>query len=649
MGRVVSTQAPGKPAATVSYSNGDQTASPVVPASQTVTRPEGVSVTTTFDVDREPAGVAYSDGTHGVTNTFDADGRLTSSVGAVTTARSYDTLGEVLSVTRAGRSVVDSYARPGKVVSVKYPNNKTVTRSYDASGRWSGVTDWGNASTTFSYDADGNVTNVAMSNGISMSRDFDADGQIAKVIYGFPSGAWPITYTRGTAGELTGASQLGGTNTWAYDPAQQITATTNPTGAYSFDQAGNPTMVNGNTQTFDGSGELCWVGTGTGTCGSPPSGATIYSYDNKRQRTTAGADTFGYDGTGQMTSATTPAGTVSYTYGTDGLRTSKTVGSTTTVFAWDDLNAAVPELIQDGDDYYLYGPDGLPFERLGSDPTQWLFTDATGSVAASTDATATITGQQGYDAWGNVTGHTGTPVSLGWHSQYQDPETHYYYLWHRYYDPATAQLTTPDPLYALTGSRYGYAYNDPVNGSDPTGLCGFLGSGACSFSGIKDDVGSRVNSGISHATAGRANCVRYVTCAGSTQSVADTHPVLRDTLYVVAGAAATVASGGLALDGLAAFEAGEGLTTAAYLEGGAATAIGIGVAAGDHGRCSAGDEVACVAMWSGLSAAALGGLGLLPGEAGLMLAWLGLFPGGVGLALDGIALGDEAFNALGCH
>ncbi len=49
----------------------------------------------------------------------------------------------------------------------------------------------------------------------------------------------------------------------------------------------------------------------------------------------------------------------------------------------------------------------------------------------------------------------------------------------RYYDPATAQLTTPDLLFAITGERYGYAGNDPVNGSDPTGLCGPFGNGAC--------------------------------------------------------------------------------------------------------------------------------------------------------------------------
>lgn len=43
----------------------------------------------------------------------------------------------------------------------------------------------------------------------------------------------------------------------------------------------------------------------------------------------------------------------------------------------------------------------------------------------------------------------------------------------RYYDPTTAQFLTPDPLYAITGPRYGYAGNDPINRSDPTGLFGW--------------------------------------------------------------------------------------------------------------------------------------------------------------------------------
>jgi RHS repeat-associated protein len=271
---------------------------------------------------------------------------------------------------------------------------------------------------------------------------------------------------------LLQASQLGGPNTWAYDPAQQVTATTNPTGTFSFDPAGNPTTLDGTHQSFNTSGEVCWTGSTSGACGSPPAGATTYGYDANGQRTSGGADTYTYDATGMMTGATTPTSTSSYTYAPDSLRTSKTVGTTSTVFSWDDTTP-VPELIQDGNNYYVYGPDGLPVERVGADPTQWLMCDATGSVIGSTDATGSLTSVQSYDPWGNATIHTGSPVSLGWQGQYQDPETHLYYFQHRYYDPTTAQFTTPDPLYALTGSRYGYAGNDPVNGSDPSGLSWF--------------------------------------------------------------------------------------------------------------------------------------------------------------------------------
>lgn len=40
----------------------------------------------------------------------------------------------------------------------------------------------------------------------------------------------------------------------------------------------------------------------------------------------------------------------------------------------------------------------------------------------------------------------------------------------RYYDPATAQFLTRDPLEAVTQSAYGYASADPLDLSDPAGL-----------------------------------------------------------------------------------------------------------------------------------------------------------------------------------
>lgn len=85
------------------------------------------------------------------------------------------------------------------------------------------MTDWNSQMTTFTYNADGNITKTVMPNDTSVTRQFDANDQITKVTYGFGTGGWPVSYARGPNGELIKGAQLSGTNTWAYDPAQQIT------------------------------------------------------------------------------------------------------------------------------------------------------------------------------------------------------------------------------------------------------------------------------------------------------------------------------------------------------------------------------------------------------------------------------------------
>ena len=60
---------------------------------------------------------------------------------------------------------------------------------------------------------------------------------------------------------------------------------------------------------------------------------------------------------------------------------------------------------------------------------------------------------------------------------YTDAETGFVYLRARYYDPATGQFLSRDPLVALTGSAYGYVDGNPLNFTDPLGLLtlkGFL-------------------------------------------------------------------------------------------------------------------------------------------------------------------------------
>ncbi len=52
-----------------------------------------------------------------------------------------------------------------------------------------------------------------------------------------------------------------------------------------------------------------------------------------------------------------------------------------------------------------------------------------------------------------------------------DAETGFQYLRARYYDPATGQFLSRDPITALTQEPYGYTGGNPVNNTDPIGLC----------------------------------------------------------------------------------------------------------------------------------------------------------------------------------
>ena len=82
-----------------------------------------------------------------------------------------------------------------------------------------------------------------------------------------------------------------------------------------------------------------------------------------------------------------------------------------------------------------------------------------------------MVGSATYDAYGNVTASSGgTYNPFGYAGEYTDAESGFLYLRARYYDPATQQFLTVDPVLAATEQAYNYAGGDPVNATDPAGL-----------------------------------------------------------------------------------------------------------------------------------------------------------------------------------
>ena len=106
--------------------------------------------------------------------------------------------------------------------------------------------------------------------------------------------------------------------------------------------------------------------------------------------------------------------------------------------------------------------------------TLYYYHDQNGSTRALADATGTVAATYTYDAYGRLSGSTGSVNNpFRYAGQYTDAESGYQYLRDRYYDPGTAQFLTRDPVVARTRTAYAYAYayagGNPLTFTDPGG------------------------------------------------------------------------------------------------------------------------------------------------------------------------------------
>ncbi len=78
---------------------------------------------------------------------------------------------------------------------------------------------------------------------------------------------------------------------------------------------------------------------------------------------------------------------------------------------------------------------------------------------------------ESYSAFGTVSVSSGSKSTpFGFQGGYTDANG-LIYLVNRYYDPATSQFMTIDPMSSVTGEPYAAFGDNPVNAQDPLGLC----------------------------------------------------------------------------------------------------------------------------------------------------------------------------------
>jgi RHS repeat-associated protein len=543
---------------------------------ESVTDPAKRKASYTDDAANRLIELAYSDGTTPtVKYEYDTNGNRTRIAdGTGTTSYNYDQLDRLIeAVDGHGNVSKYEYDRAEEQTRITYPNSKSVSRTYDGAGRVKSVTDWLENTTKFAYSADSvqTTTTFPPSTGDADTYTLNAADQVTAI--GMGKGAETLAslnYGRDANGQVSAVNATGllaaPENKYVLDGRSHLTKS----GAteYQYDGANNATKAGSTTNSYDAADEL---EKGTGV---------TYSYNElgervKRTPATGPAISYGYDQAGDLTSVTRPkvgeTGAIedTYAYSGNGLRASQTVSGATTFMAWD-ATAAVPALLSDGTNSYLYGPGGLPVEQIsGAGAVLYLHHDQQGSTRMLTGSAGTAEATISYDPYGNTTGHTGTAATpLGYDGQYTSSDSGLVYLRSRSYDPATAQFLSVDPIAPVSRARYSYSEDNPVNYADPTGLCSInpFSSSNCVSEGV-------------HAAV----------------HFAEEHPVATGiALGVVA-----VGTGGAAL----AVEGG----VATSVLGGAATAAGLGAGALDTSKCLHGDAGACVGAGLGLGSLGLTG------------------------------------------
>jgi RHS repeat-associated protein len=463
-----------------------------------LTDPAKRSTTYAYDAANLHTKITYSDGkTAPVEYEYDKDGERTKMLdGTGTSVYTYDQLDRLTESENGHKEAVKyEYDLANEQIKLTYPNGKTVTRSYDKAARLEKVTDWSEHATTFAYDPDSNQTSTTWPSGTSGEDKYafnEADQLTQTEMKKGAELLASLSYTRDNDGQLKTTKQTGlpseAETSYTYDETNRLTKA--GTTAYEYDAANNATKTGSSTNTYDAADEL---EKGTGVS---------YSYDElgertKRTPTSGAATTYAYDQAGDLTSVTRPkegktaAIADTYAYDGNGLRASQTILGTTSYLAWD-VAESLPLALADGTNSYIYGPGGVPVEQVSSGGSvSYLHHDQQGSTRLVTSSSGAKEATFTYDAYGNTTGTTGTAKTpLGYDGQYTSSDTGLIYLRARSYDPATAQFMSVDPLASVTGAPYNYAYDNPANAGDPTGLDVF------------EDIGNGLAGGADTITGG---------------------------------------------------------------------------------------------------------------------------------------------------
>jgi RHS repeat-associated protein len=465
-----------------------------------VTNPDGTVESYQYDGADRKTDILWN-GTAKYHFTYDTNGNETQvqDLGLnETKSMAYDSANRLTSVTTSGGSISYNYDSNDNLTKQTITNgsNSYVNQyGFNSINENTSVTDPAGRNYLFSFDENGNMMTFLNGNGAGSTYQYDDNNRVSHMAIGQPDGTNIGTFdyqydANGNRTSVTTTDSSGAkTVNYTYDALNQLLSETDPTTgntiSYTYDPLGNRstkvvkdstgTVLSTTNYAYNAANELTSVG------------AVSYVYDKNGNLVDDGNKLYTWDTDGNLTEVKDKASgnvIVDYAYDEQGRRVSKTVNGVVTKYVYDGNSIRVlyeTDASNQMTCYYTYNASGLllSMAQIGGG-TYFYHYNAHRDVIAVTDTSGKVVATYTYDAWGNLLSPKPDTGSIADQNPYRyagyryDPETGFYYLMARYYNPSIGRFLSQDQDPGdsddpISQNGYTYANNNPIKFVDSDG------------------------------------------------------------------------------------------------------------------------------------------------------------------------------------
>jgi len=357
-----------------------------------------------------------------------------------------------------------AYNALGQLMSLTTPAN-TISYSPDAWGR---PTQLSSYVTNIQYHPNAVPSSYSLGNGLAYTQTLDTylrvqmqdtrDGStsIQKFWYGYNNSGQVVSLD----------DQVDNTNDLAatYDGLHRLATASGLWGryGYTYDTLNNIRARSGSnalTYSYDANNRLSTVTGGQ---------SRTYGYNTRGAITSDGNKNFTVNVSDQISAIT---GVAAYSY--DGnykrIKTNKPAGIEYTLYSHAGAMTFVEKDAEMTDELALNGQILVELKKTGGVTTPtYLHPDLLGSPRAATNPNRVVLWYETYDPYGVKL--NGAPDKVGYTGHAYDQESDFTYMQARFYDARVGRFLSTDPV-DDGFNLYAYVGNDPLNKTDPSGLC----------------------------------------------------------------------------------------------------------------------------------------------------------------------------------